>query len=175
MLDQESVSNGTKYDSEGDETSLYSSPSFVKTSSAIQQTNGLNALSLSVKVDTIVMTAITRVQVSVYFSGHSILVLVWSFKNQKQFHFFDTFLTRHETQHVSKIELFSQGDLSDSDLDIEEASTLIQDAEEAVGECMLQTSCVRFYHVTAFKGDDTLNYDSLFVKRAKLSHRGQSL
>ena len=71
--------------------------------------------------------------------------------------------------------MFSQGDLADPDSDIELPSTLIQDSEDTVGECMLQTSCVRLYHVTAFRGDETLSYDSLFIKRAKLSHRGQSL
>ena len=63
VLDQDNGSSGTKYDSDGEESSLYSSSSFVKTTSAIQQTNGLSALSLSVKVDSIVLTAITRVQV----------------------------------------------------------------------------------------------------------------
>lgn len=61
VLDQE---NATKYDSDGEESSIYSSPSYAKTSPGIQEASGLSALSLSVKVDTTIVTAITRVQVN---------------------------------------------------------------------------------------------------------------
>ena len=57
-------------------------------------------------------------------------------------------------------------------------TTLMQEEltnEEPVGECMLQSTFLKFYHVSKYRGDDTLSYDSIFVKRAQLSHKGSLL
>ncbi|KAI6657385.1 Autophagy-related protein 2-like protein B [Oopsacas minuta] len=118
------------YESDEDEFSLNSSPGTVKNSSATRQANSLSTLSLSVNIDNIVITAITRVQEEVSESG------------------------------------------PDSPLIDHGPVTLIQDIDEPIGECMLQVSYLKFFHVTGYTGNDTLSYDSLFVKRAQLSHRG---